>query len=206
MDDVGSSKWWRRLDDWADVIHADFQMVISRYLQNISTCHFCTTEWTFRSIIMKNSRKIQACVPSKMDEVWIDRFCARYDWWRRLQPTSSVSPVWNYDIIIDTVFLNYMNCMTQLVCTSFLLQVTRIRTWIIVTFIENYQHINCKTSLSNYLPFTHIRVYSLCQFSEIGIIWTSQLYIFLHSVVQLKTAMKNQNILIHDIQSTWIPV
>ena len=32
--------------------------------------------------------------PIKIDEVWIDRFCVRYDWWRRLQPTSSVSPVW----------------------------------------------------------------------------------------------------------------
>ena len=30
---------------------------------------------------------------SKIVLVWIDRFCARYDWWRRLQPTSSVSPV-----------------------------------------------------------------------------------------------------------------
>ena len=43
-DDVGSSQWWRRLHDWADVIHADFQMVISRYLQNISTYLFCTAE------------------------------------------------------------------------------------------------------------------------------------------------------------------
>ena len=29
----------------------------------------------------------------QIDEVWIGRFCVRYDWWRRLQPTSSVSPV-----------------------------------------------------------------------------------------------------------------
>ena len=45
-------------------------------------------------IIMQNSRLIHACFPIKIDEVWIDRFCVRYDWWRRLQPTSSVSPVW----------------------------------------------------------------------------------------------------------------
>ena len=42
---------------------------------------------------MQNSRLIQACFPIKIDEVWIDRFCVRYDWWRRLQRTSSVSPV-----------------------------------------------------------------------------------------------------------------
>ena len=29
-DDVGSNQWWRRLDDWAHVIRADFQTVISR--------------------------------------------------------------------------------------------------------------------------------------------------------------------------------
>ena len=43
------AKWWRRLHDWADVIHADFQTVISRYLQNINTYLFCTAEimlWT----------------------------------------------------------------------------------------------------------------------------------------------------------------
>ena len=88
------AKWWRRLHDWADVIHADFQTVVSRYLQNISTYLFCTTERMLRTIIMQNSRMIQACYHIKIDEVWIDRYCVRYDWWRRLQPTSSVSPVW----------------------------------------------------------------------------------------------------------------
>ena len=33
-------------------------------------------------------------LPSKIIAVWIDRFCVHYDCWRRLQPTSSVSPVW----------------------------------------------------------------------------------------------------------------
>ena len=46
-----------------------------------------------KNVFMQNSRLIQACFPVKIDEVWTDRFCARYDWWRRLQPTSSVSPV-----------------------------------------------------------------------------------------------------------------
>ena len=92
-------QWWRRLHDWADVIHADIQTVISRYLQNISTYLFCTAEKMSRTIIIQNSRLIHARFPIKIDEVWIDRFCVRYDWWRRLQPTSSVSPVWLFMIL-----------------------------------------------------------------------------------------------------------
>ena len=92
-DDVGLSQWWRRLHDWADVIHADFQTVIYRYVQNISTCLFCIAETMLITIIMQNSKLIQACFPIKIDKVWIDRFCILYDWWRRLQPTSSMSPV-----------------------------------------------------------------------------------------------------------------
>ena len=88
--------WWRRLHNWADVIHADFQTVISCVQQNISTYPFCTAERMLRTVIMQNSRLIQACFPIKIDEVWIDRFCVRYDWWRRLQPPSSVSPVWSW--------------------------------------------------------------------------------------------------------------
>ena len=87
-------QWWRRLHNWADVIHVDFQTVISRVQQNISTYPFCTAERMLRTVIMQNSRLIQACFPIKIDEVWIGRFCVRYDWWRRLQWTSSVSPVW----------------------------------------------------------------------------------------------------------------
>ena len=56
---------------------------------------FTIHERMLRTIIMQNSKLIQACFPIKIDEVWIDRFCVRYDWWRRLQPTSSVSPVWS---------------------------------------------------------------------------------------------------------------
>ena len=75
----------------ADVIHADFQTALSRYLQTFSTYRFCNAERMLRTIIMQNSRLIQACLPIKIGEVWIDRFCARYDWWRRLQQMSSVS-------------------------------------------------------------------------------------------------------------------
>ena len=87
-------QWWRRLLKWADVIHADFQTVISRVQQNISTYPFCTAERMLRTVIIQNSRQIRACFPIKIDEVRFDRFCVRYDWWRRLQRTSSVSPVW----------------------------------------------------------------------------------------------------------------
>ena len=61
---------------WADVILADFQRDISRYLQNISIYIFDTAERMLRIIIMQNSRLIQAYFPIKIDEVWIDRFCA----------------------------------------------------------------------------------------------------------------------------------
>ena len=91
-----SAQLWSRRHHWpwADVIHADFQTVISRYLHNVNTRLFCTADRMFRTIIMQNFRLISACFPIKIDEVWIDRFCVRYDWWRRLQGTSSVSPVW----------------------------------------------------------------------------------------------------------------
>ena len=54
-------QWWRRLHDWADVIHADFQTVISRYLQNISTYPFCTAERMLSTIIMQIPRLIHVC-------------------------------------------------------------------------------------------------------------------------------------------------
>ena len=43
-----------------------------------------------------------------------------------------------------------------------------------VVLVWNYWHIICKTKLSKYLPFTHICIYSLCQFIDTGIIMTSQ--------------------------------
>ena len=78
---------------WADVILADFHRVISHYLQGISTYLSCTAQRVLRTIYMQKSEPKYACLPSKIVEVWIDRFCVRYDWWRRLQPMSSVSPV-----------------------------------------------------------------------------------------------------------------
>ena len=59
-----------------------------------NTSLFCTADRMYGTIILQNSRLIYACFPIKIDEVWIDRFCVRYDWWRRLQRTSAVSPVW----------------------------------------------------------------------------------------------------------------
>ena len=89
--------WSRRHHwPWADIIRADFQTCISRYLHNVNTRLFCTADRMFRTIIMQNSRLIYACFPIKIDKVWIDRFCVRYDWWHRLQPTSSVSPVYSW--------------------------------------------------------------------------------------------------------------
>ena len=76
-------------------------------------------ERVLRSVTMQNSRLIQACFPIKIDKVWIDRFCVRYDWCRRLQSTSSVSPVWLYsgpkfrstasNIVADQIFSGVLN-------------------------------------------------------------------------------------------------
>ena len=93
IDDVGSIVEPTSSLAWADVTLADFQRVVSRYLQNNSIYLFYTAEIMLKTIIMQNSRLTQACFSITIDEVWIDRFCVRYDWWRRLQPTSSVSPV-----------------------------------------------------------------------------------------------------------------
>ena len=82
---------WRGLNR---VILADFQRVISRFLKDISNYLSCTAQRVLRTIYMQKAKPRYACLPSKIVEVWIDRFCVRYDWWRRLQPTSSVSPVW----------------------------------------------------------------------------------------------------------------
>ena len=93
-DDVGSIVQPTPSLVWANVILADFERVISRYLQDISTYLSCPAQRVLRTIFMQKSKPKYACLPSKIVEVWIDRFCVRYDWWRLLQPTSSVSPVW----------------------------------------------------------------------------------------------------------------
>ena len=93
-DDVGSIVEPTPSLVWADIILADIQRVISRYLPNISTYLSCTAQRVLRTIFMQKFKPKNACLPSKIVEVWIDRFCVRYDWWRRLQLTS-VSTVWS---------------------------------------------------------------------------------------------------------------
>ena len=92
-DDIGSIVEPKSSLVWADVILADFQKVISRYLQYISTNLSCTGPRVLGTIFMQKSKPKYACLPNKIVEDWIDRFCVRHDWWRLLQPTSSVSPV-----------------------------------------------------------------------------------------------------------------
>ena len=70
---------------WADVIRVDFQTVISHYLPNIIIYLFCAAQRLLRTIFMQKSKPKYACLPSKIVEVWIERFCVRNDWWRRLQ-------------------------------------------------------------------------------------------------------------------------
>ena len=86
---------------WGDVILADFQRVVSRYLQDISTylSYIIQSQRVLRTIFMQKSKPKYACLPSKIVEVWIDWFCLRYHWWRQLQPTSSVSPVWENSLV-----------------------------------------------------------------------------------------------------------
>ena len=94
MDDVGSIVEPTSSLAWADVIHANFQRVISRYIKNVSTCLSSKAQRGLRTIFIQKSKLKYAYLPSKIVSVWIDRFCVHYDWWRRLQPTSLVSPVW----------------------------------------------------------------------------------------------------------------
>ena len=94
-DDVGSIVKPTSSLVWADVIRADFQTVISHYLRNIIIYLFCAAQRQSRTIFMQKSKPKYACLPSKIVEVWFERFCVRYDWWRRLQQTSSVFPVWD---------------------------------------------------------------------------------------------------------------
>ena len=64
-DDVGSIVEPTSSLAWADVILDHFRRVISRFQQNISIYLFYTTERMLRTIIMQNSRLIQACFPIK---------------------------------------------------------------------------------------------------------------------------------------------
>ena len=61
------------------------------YLQG---CIYSKAQRGLRTILIQKSKLKYAYLPSNIVAVWIDRFCVRYDWWRLLQPTSSVSLVW----------------------------------------------------------------------------------------------------------------
>ena len=62
-DDVGSIVEPTSSLAWAEVILADFQMVIYRHLQNITIYLFYAAEIMSRTIIMQNFKLIQACFP-----------------------------------------------------------------------------------------------------------------------------------------------
>ena len=91
---------WARMTSslvWAHIILADFQKVISPYLQHISTYLSGTAQRVLRTIFIQKSKPKYACLPSKIVKVWIDRFCIRYDWLRRLQPApNSMEFHWIY--------------------------------------------------------------------------------------------------------------
>ena len=175
-DDVGSTIW-------TDVIHADFQTVISRRLQNINTYLSCTAERMLRTIIMQNSRLIQACFPIKIDEVWIDRFCVRCGWWRRLQPTSSVSPVWllqfskcDFALLSNpayvTRWLNWNN--TSYICVINFLDKS---SWCIlnislISWVKSRKH-TCDNTMEIIHAIRTLRI--VCGFRDMGdgVIWYS---------------------------------
>ena len=79
MDEVGSIVEPTSSLTWADVIRADFQRVISRYIQNISTCLFRKATRGLRTISIQKSKPKYAYLPSEIVAVRIDRFCVRYD-------------------------------------------------------------------------------------------------------------------------------
>ena len=114
-DDVGSIVEPTSSLVWA-VILADFQRVISRYLQDISTYLSCTAQRVLRTILMQKYKLNYAYLPSKIVKVWIDRFCLHYDWWRRLQPTSSVSLVWSF-MYANTRASQSVQCMHMVLFT-----------------------------------------------------------------------------------------
>ena len=79
-DDVGSIVEPTSSLVWAGVIPADFQRVISCYVQNISTYLSCNVQRVLRTTFLQKSKPKYAYIPNKVVEVWIDRFSLRYDW------------------------------------------------------------------------------------------------------------------------------
>ena len=66
-DDVGSIVEPTSSLAWADVILADFQRVVSRYLQSIRIYLFYKAGRLLRTIFMQNSKLIKPCFPIKID-------------------------------------------------------------------------------------------------------------------------------------------
>ena len=94
-----SAQSWSR--DWADVITGLSRRhpcrfsdgYISHYLRNFIIDLFCAAQRLLRTIFMQKSKPKYACLPSKIVEVWIERFCVHYDWWRRLHVISVPSVI-----------------------------------------------------------------------------------------------------------------
>ena len=97
---------------------------------------------------MQNSRLIKACFPIKIDEGWIDQFCVHYDWWRRLQPTSSVSPVWNIffyfsigtqrRIVLAFTYVFQIEMLISIFVSVFVVFCS-VATWITYVYHEGFQ-------------------------------------------------------------------
>ena len=76
----------------------------------------------------------------------------------------------NFDVNV----LNHLSHRAQIFNKLFLTLLTRIRIWNIITFVEKYQRIVCKTKLPRNTPFTRICVLIWCRVSDTGIIMASQ--------------------------------
>ena len=64
-DDVGSIVEPTSSLGWADFILADFQSVITRYMQNISTYLSCTAQIVLKPLFMQRSKPKYAYLPNK---------------------------------------------------------------------------------------------------------------------------------------------
>ena len=124
--DVGSNQWWRRLN-LGSTIEPTSSLPIFKRLYHIiyktlALFICCAAEKELRTIIMQIFSLIQAFVSSKIIKVSIGRFCVRYDWWRRLQRTSSVHPVWiglylkHLSITFRNMQQHIISCMRRFHC------------------------------------------------------------------------------------------
>ena len=100
-----SAQSWSRRHHWLEPRSSlpIFKGLFLVIYKKISIYFFYTAERMLRTIIMQNSKLIQVCFPIKIEEVWIDRFCVRYDWWRHQCPQCKTSycpqtTFWVYNI------------------------------------------------------------------------------------------------------------